>query len=112
MLNQSFKIDGIYILDNNSNDGTSEYIINNFFTNQINNFEDWKQSNKLNFLFYKKLKENGGSSIGFYELTKKIFEDGYEWILITDDDVIFEKDYLKNIFNKIKNSNKKYFCLI
>ncbi len=31
LLNQSFKIDGIYILDNNSNDGTFEYIIDNFF---------------------------------------------------------------------------------
>ncbi len=109
LLNQSFKIDGIYILDNNSNDGTFEYIIDNFFQDKTSNFDNWRQSDKLKILFYKRLKENGGSSIGFYELTKKIYEDNYEWILITDDDVIFEKDYLKNIFNKIKKSDKKVF---
>ena len=109
LLNQSLKPDSIYILDNNSNDGTSEYIIDNFFKNQKINFNNWQQSNELKFLFYKKLDKNGGSSLGFYELTKKIHEDGFEWLLITDDDVIFEKDYLKNIFEKVKNSNKKIF---
>jgi len=108
LLNQSKKPDAIYIYDNASNDGTTEFILDNFFkiSTQKLNYESWiKTEIDGLFLFYKKAKENLGSSMGFYELSKKMFEDGYNYLLITDDDVVFKEDYLENLLNfAIKNN--------
>jgi rhamnopyranosyl-N-acetylglucosaminyl-diphospho-decaprenol beta-1,3/1,4-galactofuranosyltransferase len=108
LLNQNQKPNAIYIYDNASNDGTTEFILDTFFKISIQklNYESWiKTEIDGLFLFYKKAKENLGSSMGFYELSKKMFEDGYNYLLITDDDVVFKEDYLENLLNfAIKNN--------
>lgn len=107
LLNQSIKPDCIYIFDNASNDGTSEFILKSFFNNLEYN-QEWINNifNNIN-LFYKRNNENLGSSIGFFELSKKIFDDGYEYILITDDDVLFKENYLEKLLNFIEKNNYK-----
>jgi rhamnopyranosyl-N-acetylglucosaminyl-diphospho-decaprenol beta-1,3/1,4-galactofuranosyltransferase len=104
LLNQSYSLDFLYIFDNASNDGTSEW---------INDFLRSYKSNKPQII-YLKSNENGGSSLGFYELSSKMFNDGIDYILITDDDVIFEKDYIKKFLKYIKQEpeNKIFTSLM
>jgi len=92
LLNQSHPLDFLYIFDNASNDGTPEWI-NDFLKN-------YKKSNPK--IIYLRSENNGGSSLGFYELSFKMFNDGIDYILITDDDVIFEKEYIEKFLNYIK----------
>jgi len=103
LLNQSHSLDFLYIFDNASNDGTSEWI-NDF----LKNYKKDKPK-----IIYLKSNENGGSSLGFYELSFKMFNDGLDYILITDDDVIFEKQYIEKFLNYIKkDSENKIFTSV
>lgn len=107
LLNQTFKPDSIYIFDNASTDGTTEFILRLFFNDLIYN-QDWINSIFNNVrIFYKRNNENMGSSMGFFELSKKMFDDGYEYILITDDDVLFKEDYIEKLLDFTEKNNYK-----
>ena len=108
IFSQTFKPDAIYIYDNCSTDGTSMFILNNYLIEKELKDEIWLNNTVQNINFnYKRAKENLGSSMGFYELSKKMYEDGFQYIMITDDDVVFHENYLKNIMDFIKNNNFK-----
>ncbi|MDM1756715.1 glycosyltransferase family 2 protein [Acinetobacter sp. 256-1] len=77
LVNQSFEIDDILIVDNASSDGTTEYIKEKF--------------NNIKFL---KLNENIGGAGGFYEGMKYASSLGYDWIWLMDDDGYPEKECL------------------
>ena len=79
------KPDFIIIVNNNSNDGTTEYL------------ERWKK-NKENFGKYVlNLNKNIGGSGGFYEGLKYAMNIDCDWVWISDDDAYPKKDALYNL---------------
>lgn len=91
LIRQTRKLDAIYIIDNDSTDGTFEYI------------KDLIENNKE--IMYIKLEENEGGAGGFYNAIKSAYEDGYDYIWGMDDDAYPEKDALEKLI--IANSEIK-----
>lgn len=99
MLNlQRRRADAVYIVDNCSNDGTEELLASKGFL-----------ENKR--IVYVKLKENTGGAGGFYSGLKRAYDDGFDYIILMDDDgrpannMTFEA--LENMANKLYNQNRK-----
>lgn len=98
---QSFKIDEYYIIDNNGNDDTEEYVREYSINSPI----------KISYI---KLPENVGGAGGFYSGMKRAYEDGHDWIILMDDDgrpyndscfeAVFDYIHYNNI-----SSNDSYF---
>lgn len=82
---QTRKPDRIIVVNNNSTDGTSEF---------LSNCEDIEVINQ----------DNTGSSGGQFTSAKYCYETGSEWIWLMDDDVLPKPDALENL---IKNLNEK-----
>lgn len=84
LLNQSRSLDGIFVINNASTDGTEEYLKElGILDNKIVNFIN--------------LNENTGGSGGFYEGIKRASEAGADWIWVMDDDSETHPDALKEM---------------
>jgi GT2 family glycosyltransferase len=89
---QTHKPDKIIIINNNSTDGTLEWLL-----------ELQNNSNDVLVITQK----NVGSSGGQYRGSKTAFELGYEWIWIMDDDVVPTPNCLEEL---IKHSTPELVC--
>ncbi len=101
LLNGSTRPTRIYIIDNNSDDGTEEHI-KTLFINELENRN----------IVYKRLNENTGGAGGFYEGLKIALEDQcckYFWLM--DDDAEPDKEALKFLIDEIKKSGNDK-CLV
>lgn len=95
LLKQTYKLDKIYIIDNNSTDNTYEYIK--------------KTLDKNKQIIYIKLEENTGGSGGFSYGLSKILEDSKcEFVWGMDDDAYPNPDALENIM-KVREDNCCYY---
>lgn len=77
---QTFRPSYILVINNNSTDGTAEYL------------EEWKQNNEKYDKIIVNLKENTGGSGGFYEGLKQSMSLDADWIWVADDDAYPEKN--------------------
>lgn len=84
---QTFPLNKIIIINNNSTDGTTEYLKNNF-------------SNNKKFCIIN-LDKNIGGSGGFFEGIKKSVSLDCNWVWLMDDDTIPRPDSLEMLVNKI-----------
>lgn len=82
--NQTFKIDEIVIINNNSTDGTEEWL-----------------SKQQDLTTIKQ--ENLGSSGGQYTAAKYAMEQGADYIWLMDDDVVADENCLEVIMSHIEN---------
>lgn len=89
VLNQTRKVDKIFIIDNASTDGTTDFLEKEGFL-------------KNDLINYEKMSVNGGSAGGFNEGIKKAYQKGYDWLWLMDDDVKMKNDGLENLL-KFKN---------
>ena len=93
LLRQTIPLDGIYLVDNASKDGTLEYLKENNFleiTNIKENEEYYKElkiNNITTIFYYLRLSENKGGAGGFYEGIKNAYSKGFDWLWLMDDDV-------------------------
>ncbi len=71
IVSQSYNIDCIIIVDNHSTDNTKEAVMEKFPNNNIK---------------YIYLDENIGGAGGFYTGCKYAYDNGYDWIVLMDDD--------------------------
>ncbi|STO36072.1 UDP-galactofuranosyl transferase GlfT1 [[Flavobacterium] thermophilum] len=71
LLNQTYELEDIYVIDNASNDGTSEFVK--------------KEYPNVNLV---QLPKNIGGAGGFYEGIKIAYSNNYDWYWILDDDTI------------------------
>lgn len=91
LLNQSFPIDRIIIVDNCSTDGTFDLL------------EKQGLIDNPRISYYRTEKNIGGSG-GFAFGINKAKEFGLDWLTLSDDDAIYSPDY----FSKIENAIKAY----
>ncbi|WP_406682377.1 glycosyltransferase family 2 protein [Escherichia coli] len=82
------KPDHIFIIDNNSNDGTNE-LVRNFI----------RLTKEYLNITYHNTGENLGGAGGFSLGSKLAYNEGYKWIWLADDDVIFDKKCLKQLLH-------------
>jgi rhamnopyranosyl-N-acetylglucosaminyl-diphospho-decaprenol beta-1,3/1,4-galactofuranosyltransferase len=109
---QTRPVDGIYIIDNASDDGTPELLKENGYIPELppfNLLEPYEIEHKISNLvdgnhinvFYVRMHKNTGGAGGFYEGVKRGYERGCDWLWLMDDDGLPEKDCLmKQIPNR------------
>ncbi len=85
--NQSRKLDGIIVVNNDSKDGTKEWL---------------ESQDDLSVIHQKNLGGAGGFNAGI----KNAYEKGYDWIWCMDDDVFVNGMTLKNLVASIHDYNK------
>lgn len=73
VLNQTIRLDRLYIVDNGSSDGTYDFLNSNY------SFEE-------NNIIYIGLNENCGGAGGFYWGMKRAYDDGIDFLFLMDDD--------------------------
>lgn len=99
LLKQTRPVEGIYIIDNASMDGTPDMLKKSGYITEIpphNLKEPWEKEfeieNLLNKnkvkIYYLRMDKNTGGAGGFYEGVKRGYERGYEWLWLMDDDGI------------------------
>lgn len=91
IFDQTYALDQIIVVNNNSSDGTKEYL------------EFLKNSNRNLVLIH--LKENIGGSGGFYEGVKYAYEQNADFIWGMDDDAFAKVDALENLVKFYKEKN-------
>ena len=86
-LKNSSQPSDIYIIDNNSTDGTKDYI------------KDILDDATV----YKKLKKNVGGAGGFSAGMNHVVKKGYKYVWIMDDDTIVKEDTLSKLLDAAGN---------
>ncbi len=86
---QTVKPDRIYIVNNASTDGTETWL-----NQQVELFDDIEVIKQ----------ENSGSSGGQHTNLKTMFEAGYEWIWVMDDDVVPTTTCLENLTDDLSKN--------
>ncbi|CUT00840.1 glycosyltransferase family 2 protein [Candidatus Chrysopegis kryptomonas] len=104
---QTRPIQGIYLIDNASTDGTPEFLLEKGYLKELPPqellSEPWEKEFEINNLtdgntiklHYVRMHENTGSAGGFHEGVKRAYEKGYDWLWLMDDDGRPEKDCLE-----------------
>jgi len=114
LLKQTFPLQGIYLIDNASTDGTPELLLEKGYIYELpppNLKDPWEKEFIIQNhtddgsikLHYVRMPENTGSSGGFYEGVKRGYERGYDWLWLMDDDAEPKEDALEKL--------EQYFCL-
>lgn len=106
LYSQSKEIDSIIIVDNCSNDGTLEYLLEN---SMIQNYavdeavhNIWKQKN---IIYYRSSKNTGGSG-GFSQGTKLALQYDFDYLWIMDDDVLPVNTCLEKLIEKVDDKHQ------
>ncbi|MDP9751446.1 glycosyltransferase family 2 protein [Thermoanaerobacter pentosaceus] len=105
---QTRPIQGIYLIDNASTDGTPELLLEKGYISELppqNLKEPWEKEFSIsNFtdgnsikLHYVRMYENTGGAGGFYEGVKRGYEKGYDWLWLMDDDAEPKEDALEKL---------------
>lgn len=98
---QVYKPYEICVVDNNSTDGTREYLVN-----WVSDRSAYRR-NVIN------LEKNLGGSGGFFEGIKSIMTRDFDWLWISDDDAYPEKDALSKMndcINSLPNNQVRAIC--
>lgn len=96
VLFQSYQVSEVIIVDNASNDGTTEYL------KSLSDKSDTGAKLTIEYNEY-----NKGGAGGFADGVRKAVDtEGLDYVLLIDDDALIDKDYIKNIDNAV-NSNPK-----
>lgn len=85
LIQQSTPLVTIYIIDNQSTDGTPDYLHTHGFIDKCTDFSK-KMVKPPTFIYYVRLTANIGGAGGFHEGLKLAQADGHDWIWLLDDD--------------------------
>ncbi len=113
---QTRPIQGIYLIDNASTDGTPRLLLDKGYIRELppeNLSEPWEKEfeisnltdGKFIKLHYVRMHENTGGAGGFYEGVKRGYEKGYDWFWLMDDDAEPKEDALEILSLYFKNNN-------
>jgi len=111
-------IDTIYIVDNNSDDGTPQYLFDNKYIHEIPilNFDEdlilnnkvssfSNESDMINIKYIRKCVNDGGAG-GFYSGLSTAYGLGYDWYWLMDDDGRPDKNALKILLRDNPNHDE------
>jgi len=110
---QTRPLEAIYLIDNFSNDGTAELLLDNGYIKELppvnltEPFEmeiDLKDNLKV---FYVRMNENTGGAGGFYEGQKRAYDRGFDWLWLMDDDGFAPENCLEILLQDVKKNNLK-----
>lgn len=85
----------LIVVNNNSTDGTKNYL------------DQWKFKNDNFNKIVLNLPSNIGGSGGFYEGSKKALDEGADWVWFSDDDAYPADKAIENLIRHIKYTNNK-----
>jgi len=113
---QTRPIQGIYLIDNASTDGTPELLLEKGYITKLppqNIEEPWEKEFIIQNLadeeeiklYYVRMHENTGGAGGFYEGVKRAYEKGYDWLWLMDDDAEPKEDALEKLSLYFRNNN-------
>ncbi len=116
---QTRPIQGIYLIDNASTDGTPELLLEKGYISELppqNLKEPWEKEFIIQNLvdrgeiklYYVRMHENTGGAGGFYEGVKRGYEKGYDWLWLMDDDAEPKEDALEKL---LLNKREDVLCL-
>lgn len=102
---QTRPIQGIYLIDNASTDGTPELLLKEGYIKELppeNLTGPWEKKFEIKNLsdgqfikfYYVRMYKNTGGAGGFYEGVKRAYEKGYDWLWLMDDDAESKEDAL------------------
>lgn len=94
ILRQSYKNVDIIVIDNNSNDGTGDFVCSIDCSN----------------LFYFNTGENLGGAGGFAYGLNEAYKLGYDYSWIMDDDTLPKENSLESLVDKINKIDAAYIC--
>jgi len=105
---QTRPIQGIYLIDNASTDGTPELLLEKGYITELppqKIEEPWEKEFTIQNLtdgeeiklYYVRMHENTGGAGGFYEGVKRGYEKGYDWLWLMDDDAEPKEDALEKL---------------
>lgn len=97
LLNQTIKLNTIYIIDNNSTDNTEDLLLEKGIITELSDNNESTNIIDETLINYIKLPENIGGAGGFYEGVKRAYDDGSQWIWIMDDDAFPTKTCLEEL---------------
>lgn len=103
LIKQTYKINNIFILDNNSNDGTDTLLSNYGVLDSVTiKHNVWYKKTFQGIVFhYQRNEFNTGGSGGFSKVISKALEYECDYIWIMDDDVAPESDCLEILCSKM-----------
>lgn len=113
---QTRLIQGIYVIDNASTDGTSELLVEKGYISELppeKLTESWEKEFEITNLvngekikfYYVRMHENTGGAGGFHEGAKRAYEKGYDWLWLMDDDSEPKSDCLLKMFQYLLQYN-------
>lgn len=121
LLEQTYSLDAIYIIDNASTDGSSELLMEKGLVDSplypdMEPMESTKvvllpayQAKSIE-IHYVRMNENTGGAGGFHEGIKRGYEAGYDWIWIMDDDGKPDSSCLEILINVSKKHKLLVSC--
>ena len=89
---QDIKPDTVFIFDNGSNKETKLFL------------EKWMEQREGFRKYVMCSQENKGGSYGFFMCQKYAVEEGFDWVLLIDDDAYLNKNYILQLLS-FKNIN-------
>jgi len=91
LLRQTRPLDGLYIIDNASTDGTDQYLVGRGLISSADRAIEVR---------YVRMSENAGGAGGFAEGMEQATGAGYDWLWLMDDDVLAAPDALDVLLQK------------
>jgi len=91
LLQQTRALDGLYIIDNGSTDGTCDYLRDRGFASHADRRREEH---------YVRMSENAGGAGGFAEGMVQAVAAGFDWLWMMDDDVVAAPDALDVLVRK------------
>jgi rhamnopyranosyl-N-acetylglucosaminyl-diphospho-decaprenol beta-1,3/1,4-galactofuranosyltransferase len=85
LLRQSRPLDGLYVIDNASTDGTYDYLLDRGLISS---------TGRTTMVHYIRMPENAGGAGGFAEGMERAVNAGFDWLWLMDDDVLAAPDAL------------------
>jgi len=113
LIKQTRPLEAIYLIDNFSNDGTAELLLENGYLEKLPHknlnepFEMEITSNNKPKIYYVRMNENTGGAGGFYEGQKRAYDRGFDWLWLMDDDGFAPDNCLEVILKDAKKNNLK-----